>query len=360
MVCKTTCKQCAQTGLPILFTRYAVAYSSTEESQAALDNVKPSGKFKSQPGGVSMKAAKCNVRMLRAGYLYIRLASASRMPEWLAYVVHPHGYLTAFDHRHPDEAASHAACSPQQWGANRSLVWIRDAKNSPQPDRLLAVSRARSPLTEAARPLLQILSDLPRLDRQVADVHFRVWLLEVASFQSVCQDVRIRDEVTVCASYALCAALDELVTEALYHRGGSGQASGGGENAGPVRVAETEEAVGPVNADGATASWVGRSLAVHFHGDTKGGMGVFRVIGRLVSEPQEHIDLLELMWMILRLGFMGVYRQSGNGRREIENMSRQIHVMVNDCRRAGSPELLAHWQRMEVCCATRNFGVAAR
>ncbi len=132
MVCKTACSQCSQTGLPILFTRYGVAYNTTVQGMAALDTLKPTGQFKAQPGGVALQSAKYNVRMLRAGYLYIRLEAVGRLPEWLAFAVHPHGYLTTFDIEHPKEAANLAACSPGEWGANRSLVWIKDAKDVTQ------------------------------------------------------------------------------------------------------------------------------------------------------------------------------------------------------------------------------------
>lgn len=128
MVCKTACKQCSQSGLPILFTRYGAAYSSTKEGTAALDSLKPTGQMHAKPGGVSMQLAKYNLRMLRAGYLYIRIESTCRMPEWLGYAVHPHGYLTKIDIRYPEKTENLAACSPEEWGANRSLVWIKDAK----------------------------------------------------------------------------------------------------------------------------------------------------------------------------------------------------------------------------------------
>ncbi|WP_341889775.1 T6SS effector BTH_I2691 family protein [Variovorax sp. YR752] len=129
MVCKTACSQCSQAGTPILFTRYAVAYSATDKGAAALDTLKPNGKFKTQPGGIALQTAKYNVRMLRAGYLYIRIETVCRRPAWFGYAVHPHGYLTRFDIHHPQEAEGLAACSPQEWGANRSLVWIKGAKD---------------------------------------------------------------------------------------------------------------------------------------------------------------------------------------------------------------------------------------
>lgn len=129
MVNTTRCPQCAQSGLPILFTRYAAAYSSTTVGMAALDSLKLSAPLQVTPGDVRMQTAKYNLRMLRAGYLYIRLESVCRLPEWLGFVVHPHGYLTRIDIHHPEKTTAEPACRPNEWGANRSLVWIKDAVN---------------------------------------------------------------------------------------------------------------------------------------------------------------------------------------------------------------------------------------
>ena len=125
----TPCDQCAQTGLPILFTRYAAAYSATYEGRTALDLLKPGGKLQAAPGGVALKTARYNLRMLRTGYLYLRLETSVRKPEWLGFAVHPHGYLTPIDVKYPEKTAAAAACRPNEWGANRSLVWIKDAAN---------------------------------------------------------------------------------------------------------------------------------------------------------------------------------------------------------------------------------------
>lgn len=123
----TRCDQCAQTGLPILFTRYAAAYSATNGGMNALDSMKLSAPLQAKPGNVHMQTAKYNLRMLRAGYLYIRQESVCRLPEWLGFVVHPHGYLTRIDIHHPEKTTAEPACRPKEWGANRSLVWIKDA-----------------------------------------------------------------------------------------------------------------------------------------------------------------------------------------------------------------------------------------
>jgi len=82
MPCTNPCTQCARSGLPILFTRYAAAYGVTPAGLATLDRLRPSGNFNPVPGGVPTQVARYNVRMLRAGYLYIRTEAASiRTPE---------------------------------------------------------------------------------------------------------------------------------------------------------------------------------------------------------------------------------------------------------------------------------------
>jgi hypothetical protein len=129
MAYDSPCDQCKQTGFPILFTRYAAAYSATKEGMNALETLEPTGNLKARPGGIALKTTKYNVRMLRAGYLYLRLETAIRTPEWLAFAVHPHGYLTKIDIKYAEKTTADAACKPNEWGANRSLVWIKDAEN---------------------------------------------------------------------------------------------------------------------------------------------------------------------------------------------------------------------------------------
>ncbi|MFS2167454.1 toxin VasX [Variovorax sp. Varisp62] len=73
MPCATPCKNCDRKGLPILFVRYAAAYSAQTKGMNALKPLQPMGQLQARPGGVSMQTALYNVRMLRAGYLYVRI-----------------------------------------------------------------------------------------------------------------------------------------------------------------------------------------------------------------------------------------------------------------------------------------------
>ncbi|KQX34445.1 T6SS effector BTH_I2691 family protein [Variovorax sp. Root434] len=129
MPCATPCKNCDRKGLPILFVRYAAAYSAQTKGMNALKPLQPMGQLQARPGGVSMQTALYNVRMLRAGYLYVRIERKGVTPEWQGYIVHPHGYLGEFPVTLPQAAESHPACEMEFRGANSSMVWIRDAKN---------------------------------------------------------------------------------------------------------------------------------------------------------------------------------------------------------------------------------------
>lgn len=128
MVCTNPCDDCKREGLPILFTRYAVGYSSRPEGLSLLDKFKPTGKLQPQPGGVSIKTARYGVRMLRAGYLYLRIERRGLL-EWEGYAIHPHGYLKQFPVMLPQRAETKIACARDARQANNSLVWIKDAKN---------------------------------------------------------------------------------------------------------------------------------------------------------------------------------------------------------------------------------------
>lgn len=245
--------------------------------------------------------------------------------------------------------ASHPLIRPSERAAARSREQPKSllsgrqqlARQSPQPDRLVAVRAAASPLFEAARSLLDALPALARrqgqLDMVRADKLYRQLVSEVASFQSICHDAGLRYEDTLIASYTLCTALDEFASDALAALPG-----------GTIDEVGLQPKVEP-----AASGWMAHSLAVRFHGDAKGGETVFRFMGRVLMEPDEHIDLLELFFVILRLGFEGVYRHARNGRREMGRIQHHIHDLVDTHRRDGPANLLAHWQRIELSAGHR-------
>jgi len=220
-------------------------------------------------------------------------------------------------------AESAAPHQPAAWRAfPAGEASSRDATEPPGPDtpreaRLAAIKSAKVPLLEAAQPLLRALADMPKsLDLPQINVFHRLLLREVTSFQSLCNDAQIRHEHMVAASYALCTAIDEAAGSTVW---------GGGQGA-------------------EAGAWASRQLAVHFHEDNKGGDKVFLLIGRLTAQPQEHIDLLDLMFFILAMGFEGRYRNATNGRRDLETIRRRLYEIVRSARGDVPGELSLHWR----------------
>lgn len=190
----------------------------------------------------------------------------------------------------------------------------------PMHSRLAKVRLARNPLLEAAQPLLHALADMPDLlDAGQVDHFHRLLTREVLSFQSLCNSAQVRHEHAVGASYALCTAIDEAAHSTPW----GGAAAGGMDGAGV---------------------WAGRQLAVAFHDDARGGDKVFLLIGRLVAGADEHIDLLELLYFILGLGFEGRYATAANGRRQIETIRHRLFGLLSASRGEVPNALSPQWQ----------------
>ncbi|GAC1607538.1 MAG: type VI secretion system protein TssL, long form [Ramlibacter sp.] len=196
----------------------------------------------------------------------------------------------------------------------------RDTRLAPEPSmqqRLAAVVSAQNPLLEAAQPLLRALADMPAMlgDEGVTVFH-QLLEREVASFQSLCSSAQIRHEHAVAASYSLCTALDEAANSTDWGGGRGGEAG----------------------------IWAGQQLAAKFHGDTKGGDKFFLLVGRLAASPQEHIDLLELMYQILGLGFEGRFSTAANGRRQLETVRHRLFTLLSTSRGDVPQDLSPHWK----------------
>lgn len=187
----------------------------------------------------------------------------------------------------------------------------------PMQERLEAVRASKNPLLEAAQPLLRALADMPaELDEKGIAVLHRLLEREVTSFQALCSNAQIKHEHVVAASYALCTALDEAANSTSW--GGT--------------------------SDGEAGVWAARQLAAQFHGDVKGGDKFFLLVGRLAASPQEHIDLLELMYQVLGLGFEGRFSTATNGRRQLETIRHRLLALLTSARGDVPRELSPHWR----------------
>jgi type VI secretion system protein ImpK len=185
----------------------------------------------------------------------------------------------------------------------------------PFAQRLAKVRAAQNPLLEAARPLLRAQADiLDKLDRETGDLLRELIKDELKAFQKLCEQANIRRDHMLGARYCLCTALDEVAMEALL-------ANRSQQN---------------VN------TWSTDSLAIFVHEDNKGGDKIYLLVARLLQDPDEHHDLLEVIYRTLSLGFEGRYRHERNGHRKHEVVRQRIYNEIMTRRSPAPPELSPH------------------
>ena len=84
---------------------------------------------------------------------------------------------------------------------------------------------------------------------------------------------------------------------------------------------------------------------MQFHGDGSGGQNVFLLMAGLLKNSSHHIDLLELLLIVIALGFEGMYRKASNGKRALDEIRHAVLQAVRSCRAEAVP--VAHWTLIE-------------
>jgi type VI secretion system protein ImpK len=214
-----------------------------------------------------------------------------------------------YDDENPDAPARATPSDAQQGRATLAGLMTRMPPGEPHAVRLRTLQEARNPLLEAARPLLRALAEIPdTLDRAEIDALHQMLKNEVRDFQRLCEQANLRREHMLGARYCLCTALDEAAMQTRWGAQGSG------------------------------VEWIGKGLATEFHEDREGGLKIYLLIGRLMAQAHEHLDLLEVIFRILSLGFMGRYRKEADGARKHDAVRQRLYHELQASRK---PVLLA-------------------
>ena len=184
-------------------------------------------------------------------------------------------------------------------------------------DRLDRVKAARNPLLEAARVLLRAQADMPD-DFTLNEAEILRSLLEEEfhTFEKLCEQANIRRDHMIGARYCLITGLDEVAMQSKWAR----------------------------EAENGANAWVKEGLATKFDADLEGGNKVYLLIGRLMKDPDEHIDLIHVIYRILSLGFQGRYRHEPDGASKHRAIRRRLYNEIMARREPVPVALSPHWQ----------------
>jgi type VI secretion system protein ImpK len=84
-----------------------------------------------------------------------------------------------------------------------------------------------------------------------------------------------------------------------------------------------------------------------FHKEVSGGEKFFEILERLRADPARYIDLIELLFVCLALGYEGKYRRDPGGQNRLAALQHDLYRLIRDQRQVREEELSPHWQGVQ-------------
>jgi type VI secretion system protein ImpK len=196
----------------------------------------------------------------------------------------------------------------------------RPAIPEPEPDSRPSAVRedidtGLNPLAQAASPLLLLAGqlrgtlsspDVQGLRRHAVD--------EIRRFEERARTAGIANEVVMAARYVLCAGLDEAVLSTPW---------------------------------GAQTEWAQQTLLVVLHREAWGGEKFFDMLERLAADPARHIDLMELQYLSIAVGFTGKFQVLERGHSRLAEVQQDLYRRIRDHRGTPPSDLSLRWQGVQ-------------
>lgn len=177
------------------------------------------------------------------------------------------------------------------------------------------VAAGLNPLVQAASGLL-LLAGQVRGTLSAPDVAGlrRHALEEIRRFEERARDSGVPNQVVLAARYALCAGLDEAVLSTPW---------------------------------GAQSEWAQQTLLVALHREAWGGEKFFEMLERISQDPARHVDLMELQYLCVALGFSGKYQVQDRGHARLAEVQQDLYRRIRSHRGVPEPALSLRWRGLE-------------
>jgi type VI secretion system protein ImpK len=95
---------------------------------------------------------------------------------------------------------------------------------------------------------------------------------------------------------------------------------------------------------GAQSEWAAHGLLITFHKEAWGGAKFFDILARACADPRRYIDLLELQYICLSLGFAGKYLEDPSGSGKLAELRDQVYRHIRDVRGSPPQGLSVQWE----------------
>ncbi|GAB4272409.1 MAG: DotU family type VI secretion system protein [Methylomicrobium sp.] len=169
-----------------------------------------------------------------------------------------------------------------------------------------------NPLTACALSLLSVVAQLRNTASHPDIAGLRNSVInEVKRFEAKALNRGLPPDQVQAARYCLCTLLDETVLNTPW---------------------------------GCNSLWSTQSLLITFHKEAWGGEKFFQILKNIMQQPGTHLNLLELQYYCLCLGFEGKYRIQEHGMTRLEEVRENLYQIIQRQRGDIEKELSIHWQ----------------
>ncbi len=153
-----------------------------------------------------------------------------------------------------------------------------------------------NPVVDAANYLISALGKLKELKtyRQLNQLQNEL-VQEVNAFQETLLSLNYNGEYIAVCRYVVCAVFDDIITNTTW---------------------------------GSQGHWETYSLLAAFNLDIQHQDKFFSILERAVKEPGTYIDLMELMYICLSLGYKGQYRATEHNQYQLEQITHHLYKHI--------------------------------
>lgn len=153
-----------------------------------------------------------------------------------------------------------------------------------------------NPLVDSAAYLFSIIGRLKQIKsyRYLNKLHQEL-VSEINTFQDTAKARGYSSEYILVSRYALCATIDDIITNTSW---------------------------------GSQGQWDNYSLLNTFNQESGQQERFFVILERLIKDPSLYIDLMELMYLCLSLGFKGSYRSTEFSNMQLEQICNALYKRI--------------------------------
>ncbi|WP_322885852.1 type IVB secretion system protein IcmH/DotU (plasmid) [Sinorhizobium medicae] len=169
-----------------------------------------------------------------------------------------------------------------------------------------------NPLVAAAAALLSLSAQLKSGVDQVDVEELRPRVLrEIDAFERRILPLGLPTRAIKISTYALCATIDDIVLSTAW---------------------------------GSQSIWATRSMVGTVFGETWGGDRFFELLQHMKKDPATNIELLELLYYCMRMGFEGRFRVAARGASELVMLCEDAYNQIRAARSDSERDLSTHWK----------------